>query len=333
MAVYTRLDAEDLADIVARYDVGNLISAKGIAEGISNSNWLIETERGGQARGRYVLTMYERRIDPGELPYFLGLLDHLAAHGCPVPATVHTRQNHRGMERNGKSLALIEYLPGVSPGRPTPSQASHVGRALAQMHIAGRDYPARRANPLGADTWQAMLGECGERQLAGIEPSLPAMVEKATRLREAWPRNLPMSVCHTDLFPDNVLMLGDRVSGLIDFYFACDEMMAYDLAVAHAAWSFDGNGSFRREVGDALVTSYHAERPLTEAERASLPLLAQGATMRFIASRAADWLDTPGEALVRRKHPAEFVERFRVYEREGARAFPSLEPSGTGERE
>lgn len=319
MAVYTHLGAEDLASLIAEYDVGGLISAKGIAEGISNSNWLIETER-----GRYILTMYERRIDLADLPFFLGLLDHLSERGCAVPRTIHDRTGAAWREMGGKAVALIEFLPGVSVDRPTAAQAHAVGAALARVHLAGLDFALERDNALGVAQTAGTLAHYDAMALGRINPVLPGVVAVATDVRDRWPGDLPRSVCHTDLFPDNVLMLGDAVSGMIDFYFACNEAMAYDLAVTHAAWSFDRRGSnFAPAIGAALIDGYDAVRPLQDDERAALPVLAQGACLRFVASRAEDWLDTPTDALVTRKDPMDYVRRLNFYAEAGQGAFAS----------
>ena len=317
MAVYTHLGAEELARLIAEYDVGQLVSAKGIAEGVSNSNWLVET-----TQGRFILTMYERRIDTGDLPFFLGLLDHLAERDCPVPATIHDRSGVLYRLIDGKAVALIEFLPGVSPNAPTPAQARAVGAALAEVHLAAREFPLDRTDELAPRNTLAILERCGSSALASIDVDLPRALEKGREVVAAWPDDLPSSVIHSDLFPDNVLMLGEQVTGMIDFYFACNGSMAYDLAVTHAAWCFDKRGErFDAAIGEALMDGYCDVRPLGDAERAALPLLAQGACLRFIASRAEDWLDTPADALVTRKDPMDFVRRWDFYVENGARVF------------
>ncbi len=314
MAVYTHLGAEDLAALIAEFDVGELRSAKGIAEGVSNSNWLIETSGQDGAGARFILTMYEFRIDTSELPFFLGLLDHLAAKGCPVPRTIHDRAGRLYRELDGKCVALIEYLPGVSVSKPTAAQAHAVGAALAQVHLAGADYPAVRANAMGPAEWQRLALECGAG-LAEIDRTLAVTVAEALpRLVADWPQDLPRSVIHADLFPDNVLMLGSRVTGLIDFYFACTDMMAYDIAVTHASWCFDASGSrLDPALSAALLAGYQAVRALSRAELAALPVLAQGAALRFTLSRAYDWLNTPADALVTRKDPLPMLRRLHFY--------------------
>ena len=317
MAVYTHLGAEALADLIGNYDVGELISAKGIAEGVSNSNWLIET-----SKGRFILTMYERRIDTAQLPFFLGLLDHLAANGCAVPATIHDKSGAAYRQIDGKSVALIEFLPGVSPTEPTPAQAHAVGAAIAKVHVAARDYRATRANALTPADSVATLEKCGRERLAQVDAGLPAILDLAQVIAAGWPKDLPCSIIHSDLFPDNVLMLDDDVIGMIDFYFACEDMMAYDLAVTHAAWCFDKSGArFAADVGRALIQGYETIRALEASERDALPILAQGACLRFVASRAEDWLDVPADAQVERKDPMDFVRRWDFYASQGKAAF------------
>lgn len=318
MAVYTHLGAEDLARLIAQYDVGELVSAKGIAEGVSNSNWLVETSGSGHSGTRFILTLYERRIDYADLPYFLDLLDHLAGKGCPVPRTMHDRGGASFRIEQGKAAALIEFLPGVSPTRPTAAQARSVGAVLAQLHLAARDFPLARANAMDFAASAAILDTCGAERLATIHPELPAMLEPAHTAAALDLAALPQSQTHTDLFPDNVLMLGERVTGLIDFYFACTGPMVLDLAVTHAAWCFDGDNHYLPALGTALVEGYESVRPLDPAERALFPAVAKGACLRFVASRAEDWLDTPDDALVTRKDPMQFVDRWRFYDTAGS---------------
>jgi homoserine kinase type II len=315
MAVYTQIGAEDMAALIAEFGVGELVSAKGIAEGVSNSNWLLETTGADGSGARFILTMYEFRIEIEDLPYFLSLLDHLAAKGCPVPRTIHDRAGALYRMCGDKALALIEFLPGVSVSDPTPAQARAVGTALAQLHIAAADFPGTRANGMSLAEWQRLFGACGPDGLAAIDPALAAIVaDHLPGIAAAWPTDLPRSVIHADLFPDNVLMLGDKVAGLIDFYFACNDLMAYDVAVTHAAWCFDASGrAFREDLSAALLEGYESLRPLQPQERVALPLLAQGAALRFTSTRAYDWLNTPADALVMRKDPMAFARRLQFY--------------------
>lgn len=323
MAVYTQLGSAALADLIAQFDVGELRSAKGIAEGVSNSNWLIETAGRDGTGTRFILTMYEARTDLAELPFFLDLLDYLAGQGCPVPATIHGRDGHSyrfvadpsAPAGPGKAVALIEFLPGVSVTEPSPAQARTVGEALARMHLAVRGFPKTRANGMDLAQWRRFAEDCGPGGFASIDSGLAGLVERElAALEQAWPTDLPRSVIHADLFPDNVLMLGNAVSGLIDFYFACTDITAYDVAVTHAAWSFDAMGErFDAATSAALLAGYESVRPLSDAERTALPVLARGAAMRFLLTRAYDWLNTPAGALVTRKDPLAFARRLSFY--------------------
>ncbi|MGB7409209.1 MAG: homoserine kinase [Pontixanthobacter sp.] len=318
MAVYTHLGADDFAELLSHYDVGTLRSAKGIAEGVSNSNWLIDT-----SEGRYILTMYERRLDIADLPFFLDLLDHLSAHDCPVPATIHDREGNAFRMIDGKAVALIEFLPGVSVENANPEQAYAVGEALATMHLRSADFGPTRVNDLRPSDWRDLFARCDPTRIAAIDTALPGAIDAhLPKLIARWPTDLPVATIHADLFPDNVLMMGPAVTGLIDFYFACTDFAAYDLAVTHAAWCFGDEGcTFRGATSEALIAGYVAIRDLNDAEWAALPQLAKGAAMRFVATRTFDWIDTPDDALVTRKNPMDFVRRLQFYDENAADIF------------
>ena len=315
MAVYTHVSAEALADFLTRYDVGDLVSAKGIAEGVENSNYLVETTGRNGKGDRFILTLYEKRVAAEDLPFFMALLDHLDAKGLPVPPAIKDRQGREIQELEGRPACLIKFLPGVSLSHPTPAQALAAGEALGAMHRAVADFEQVRANSMGIDLWGDLLARCG-RDLDDIAPGLFDRIARALiRIEGAWPKSLSYSAIHADLFPDNVLMLGERVTGLIDFYFACTDIRAYDLAVMHSAWTFDTHGENPdAAIGRALLDGYAAAHPLAAQERAALPVLAQGACVRFLLSRAWDWLHTPADALVTRKDPLAYLRRLDWYE-------------------
>ncbi len=312
LAVYTQVPAEALADFLTRYDVGGLVSAKGIAEGVENTNYLVET-----TRDRFILTLYEKRVAADDLPFFLALLDHLAKKGLPVPPAIPDRTGAAIQQLEGRPACLIKFLPGVSVTRPTPALARAAGKALRDMHDGLADFAPVRPNTMGVGAWSELLDRCG-RSLESIQPGLFEDLSAAlAAVEQAWP-TLPASAIHADLFPDNVLTLDGRVTGLIDFYFACTDMPAYDLAITHSAWAFDAAGALLDPaVGQALLAGYGA---VSAAERAALPVLAQGACLRFTLTRAWDWLNTPADALVTRKDPVAYWRRFEAY-RTGAASF------------
>ena len=317
MAVYTQVSAEALTRFLAGFDHGELLSAKGIAEGVENSNYLVDT-----TSGRFILTLYEKRVDAGDLPFFLAMLDHLAERGNLVPRALPDRTGVAIHQLEGRPACLIEFLAGVSVSHPTTAQAMAAGAAMGRMHDSLTDFTPVRENSMGADTWRPLFERCG-RDLDGIKPGLYDEVGFALdRVLAAWPAHLPTGTIHADLFPDNVLMLGDTVSGLIDFYFACTDIRAYDLAIMHGAWSFDATGSeVYPELGRALIRGYDEAFGLGDAERAELNHLAQGACVRFLLSRAWDWLNTPADAMVTRKDPLAYLRRLKIYETQGTALF------------
>ena len=306
MAVYTQVSAEEVAALLQRFDTGALVSAKGIAEGVENSNYLVDT-----SGDRFILTLYEKRVDEADLPFFLALLDHLAERGNPVPRALRDRDGRQVHRVAGRPACLIEFLPGVSVTLPTPAQARAAGAALGRMHVGLRDFAPTRTNPLGLQGWHELAARCGA-QLDAITAGLGQRVADELAFLDAqWPATLPRAVIHADLFPDNVLMLGDRVTGLIDFYFSCTEIRAWDLAVMHSAWCFTPD--FSPALGEALIAGYESEHPLLAEERATFPTLARGACLRFLLTRAWDWLNTPADALVTRKDPLAFLRRLDHY--------------------
>ena len=309
MAVYTHVPAESLVRFLARYDVGELVSAKGIAEGVENSNYLVDT-----TAGRYFLTLYEKRVAATDLPFFMALLDHLDARGVPVSPGVKDRDGGTIQALEGRPACLIRFVPGVSVSRPTAAQALAVGRALGAMHRAVSDFPLVRDNSMGWASWRPLFEQCG-RSLDEIEPGLHDAIGVALdRVLADWPDDNRRTTIHADLFPDNVLMRGDAVTGLIDFYFACTDLRAYDLAVTHTAWSFDAAGTRHDgRIGEALMRGYADGTPLRDDEGEAFPTLAAGACIRFTLSRAWDWLNTPADALVTRKDPLAYWRRLPTY--------------------
>ncbi len=310
LAVYTQVSPEALERLLTRYDVGTPRACKGIAEGVENSNYLIET-----TQGRFILTLYENRVEAGDLPYFIDLVGHLATRDLPVPAFIADREGRVVQEVAGRPACLIAFLNGISPDRPDADQAASVGAALAQMHAAWADFDDTRPNSLGPEGWQALAARCDQDGLKEIAPDLEERIRcELALISESWPNELETAPIHADLFPDNVLMLDGGVTGIIDFYFACTDIRAYDLAVTHAAWCFEPDGTgFDEDVSQALVSAYRAGFGLSEAEERVLPLLARGACLRFLLTRAYDWIATPPDALVTRKDPLAFLRRLDFY--------------------
>lgn len=310
MAVYTDLSDSELSALLALYDVGEALSFKGIAEGVENSNFLLETEK-----GRFILTIYEKRVAREDLPFFMGLTQHLANKGFPAPRPHPTRAGALLSEVRAKPCALIQFLTGVSPRAPNAAQCKALGVGLAQMHAALSDFAGARANSLGVSAWGDLIRP-RMMEAERLAPGLAALLsEDLSTVETSWPHALPSGVIHADLFPDNSFFLGDRLVGVFDFYFACTDALAYDLAVCLNSWCFEGDGSFNFTKGTALFAGYQSIRRLTSEERAALPLLARGAALRFFATRLADWSATPAGALVRPKNPLEYAGKLAFHRR------------------
>jgi len=309
MAVYTEVSDADVAAFLDAYDLGEVVALKGIAEGVENSNFLLST-----TTGSYILTVYEKRVRPEDLPFFLELMEHLAARGVDCPTPIRARDGQALHTLCGKPAAIVTFLQGLCVKRPQPRHCRALGEAAARMHLAGGDFPRTRANDLSLDGWARLLNACGEGA-ERVETGLAAgMREELAALRAAWPAGLPAGVIHADLFPDNVFFRGDAVSGFIDFYFACTDLFAYELAICLNAWCFEPDDSFNATKARALLAGYQAVRPLAEAEIAALPVLARGAALRFLLTRLYDWLNHPPNAYVAPKDPREYIHKLRFHQ-------------------
>jgi len=309
MAVYTDVAAEDLAEFLKGYDIGELLSYKGIAEGVENSNFLLHT-----SKGAYILTLYEKRVAVDDLPYFLSLMAHLAERGVRCPQPAKNRKGEVYSRLADRPAAIINFLEGVWPRRPNAAHCTGVGEALARMHLAGRDFPLFRKNPLSVAGWRPLFDLAAARA-DGVQPGLRDFIARELdHLEACWPDDLPVGVIHADLFPDNVFFLGDKLSGLIDFPFACNDILAYDVAICLNAWCFEPDHSFNVTKARALLNAYGRERKLSEAEQAALPLLARGSALRFLLTRLVDFLDVPPGALVKPKDPLEYVRKLRFHQ-------------------
>src|ERR1700761_794972 len=307
MAVYTDVSFEDLEALLSNYDIGSPRSFKGIAEGVENSNFHLQTDRGG-----YILTLYEKRVSVGDLPFFLGLMEHLALHGIACPQPVRDKSGKNWMTLNGKPAALLTFLEGVSLRKPDVTHCAAAGDALARLHAAGQGFAITRPNSLGPAGWRKLATDTKERADT-VQTGLAALIETTLNELSAWPSGLPSGVIHADLFPDNVLFVDGKISGLIDFYFACNDALAYDIAVMLNAWCFEGDGAFNITKGKALLGAYRQQRELTAEEIAALPMLARGAALRFLLTRLYDWLNPDPTALVRPKDPRDYVKRLRFH--------------------
>lgn len=309
MAVYTDVSADDLTRFLSQYDIGELLSYKGIAEGVENSNFLVHT-----SAGNFILTLYEKRVAEGDLPFFLGLMEHLAARGITCPQPVKNRQGGMLGKVAGRPAAIVTFLDGLWIRRPNAGNCAAVGEALARLHIAGADFAMKRPNALSLRSWRPLYEQAKDRGDSVRTGLCDEIAKELDALERCWPRDLPAGVIHADLFPDNVFFLGDRLSGLIDFYFACTDTLAFDIVICLNAWCFEPDHSYNVTKGRALLNAYDKVRAMSAAEQAALPVLARGAAMRFLLTRLVDWLAVPDGALVKPKDPLEYFRKLRFHQ-------------------
>ncbi len=308
MAVYTEVSDEDLEAFVAQYPLGAVLSCKGIAEGVENTNYLLVTES-----GPFILTLYEKRVCRGDLPFFLGLMEHLAAKGLACPLPVHGVDGVALRELCGRPAVIVTFLEGMWPRRVLPRHCAAVGEALASLHLAGADFALNRRNSLAAPGWRELFERCRDRA-DEVQPGLAAcLAAELDDLARIWPVGLPGGVIHADLFPDNVFFRGEALSGLIDFYFACTDFLVYDLAICLNAWCFEADLAFNATKARQLFAGYRRVRPLSGEEMAAVPVLARGAALRFLLTRLYDWLNREPRALVTPKNPLEYLGRLRFH--------------------
>lgn len=320
MAVYTDVSDEDLANFVSEYDIGRVLSFKGIAEGVENSNFLLHTEA-----GFYILTLYEKRVNPDDLPFFLGLMGHLFDSNIKCPLPVLQRNGETLGTLSGRPAAIISFLDGIWVKRPTARHCAQLGAGLAAMHLAGQKFQMTRKNSLSVTDWRALYESCGGRA-DSVMPGLSLTIESGlNRLEKSWPSGLPSGVIHADLFPDNVFFLQGELSGFIDFYFACTDMLVYDLAICLNAWCFEPDHSLNITKARALIENYERVRALSDEEYDALPLMAEGSAMRFLLTRLFDWLDVPEGALVTPKDPVEYLKKMEFHRSVSAAASYGLD--------
>jgi homoserine kinase type II len=308
LAVYTDISEDDLKSFLGQYDVGELTSYKGIAEGVENTNFLLHT-----TKDPLILTLYEKRVEKSDLPFFLGLKQHLFAKGLSCPLPLPRKDGELLGELSDRPAALISFLEGMWLRKPEARHCREVGKALAAMHLAGEGFELKRPNALSVEGWK-VLWEKSEARADEVEKGLQQEIRTDLDFLAAnWPKDLPAGVIHADLFQDNVFFLGDELSGLIDFYFACNDLLAYDVSICLNAWCFEKDGAYNVTKGKALLEGYQSVRPMSQAELDALPLLARGSALRFFLTRLYDWLTTPEGALVVKKDPLEYLRKLRFH--------------------
>ena len=308
MAVYTEVGDDELNAFIDTYDIGTVTSCKGIAEGVENTNYLLKTDQND-----FILTLYEKRVDRKDLPFFINLMEHLAASNIACPTPIRDRKGRILRELAGRPCALISFLQGMWVRRPQPNHCAELGKAMANLHLASLEFDGARENSLSLKDWRPLF-EQSKSQADSVQVGLADEIEQElTRLETQWPQGLPQGIIHADLFPNNVFFIGDRLSGIIDYYFACTDALVYDIGICLNAWCFEQDGAFNTTKARAMLSAYQAVRPLSKTEFDALPLMARGAALRFLLTRLYDWLNTPAGAMVKPHDPLEYLRYLRFH--------------------
>ncbi len=315
MAVYTNLNEEQVKHFLKRYEIGDLISFSGITEGIENTNFYLKT-----SNGNYILTIFEKRVEVKDIPFFIKIMLHLNKKGYYCPKPICDKKNNFIQNLNGKPTIIVNFLPGKSKKNFTSRDCYQIGSSMGLMHYYSKDFELERDNSLSIKGWQTLITNCNNTipasLLEKLKPNLMEELQNSFELfLEFWPRDLPKGFIHADLFPDNVFFINDKITGVIDFYFSCTDILTYDLAIAINAWCFDKKHNFLEKNYQSLLSGYNSERKLSEDENFFLPLLCQAAALRFLLTRLFDWVHTPIEANVVPKNPEEYIIKHQYFKK------------------
>ncbi len=315
MAVYTNLNKDQVKNFLKLYEIGNLISFSGITEGIENTNFYLKT-----SYGNYILTIFEKRVNVKDIPFFIEIMLHLNKKGISCPKPICDKKNNFLQDLKGKPTIIVNFLEGKSKKNFTSIDCYQVGSSMGLLHFYSKDFELQRHNSLSITGWKMLIKNCNNSVpvsiLDKLEPGLMKDIQNSFDfIVKFWPRDLPKGFIHGDLFPDNVFFINDKITGLIDFYFSCTDILIYDLAIAINAWCFDEENNFQNKKYQAILKGYNSIRKLSNDERFFLPLLCQAASLRFLLTRLFDWVNTPIDANVVPKNPEEYITKHKYFKK------------------
>tara|TARA_Y100000782_G_C10166574_1_gene257894 strand:- start:418 stop:1386 length:969 start_codon:yes stop_codon:yes gene_type:complete len=311
MAVYTKLSENNLKDFFSKYNLGKLLKFQGIQEGIENSNYFVKTDS-----GKFILTIYEKRVEEKDLPFFMGLMKNIFNENFPSPEPIINKNGNYITEIFGKKAAVVSFLEGTSKKNLTPGNCHEVGIYTAKLHTITKNLNIKRTNRLSVNSWRLIYRKI-QRDCSKIYPDLTKIIERNLEvIEDQWPKNIPRGIIHADLFPDNIFFKGSKLTGIIDFYFSCYDFYALEIAICLNALCFEGkneNLSFNVTKAKKFIDGYSSIRKLTEEEKESLKILCHGAAMRFLLTRVFDYLNLTEDALVKIKDPVEYLKRLEFH--------------------
>ena len=308
MAVYTKLDHQEVRQFLEQYNINKFKDYKGITEGVENTNYLIKT-----LEQDYILTIYEKRVDENDLPFFIKLLSYLSENKFPCPKPIANKNNEKINRIKNKNAALVTFLNGQSKNRITREECFEIGKITAQLHEITKKFNINRKNNLSIENWDSIFEKTIKQKIDLDESIIKKTKNYLNFLKDKWPKNLPQGIIHADLFPDNIFFTNNKVSGIIDFYFACNDFFAYEIAICINSLCFDNNSTFNMTKAKNLIDGYTSIRTLSEDEKKYLPILSMGAAMRFFLTRLYDFYHTDNKADVKIKDPFEYLKKIEFH--------------------
>ena len=308
MAVYTKLEHQEVRQFLEQYNINNFKDYKGITEGVENTNYLIKT-----SEQDYILTIYEKRVDENDLPFFIKLLSYLSENKFPCPKPIANKNNEKINRIKNKNAALVTFINGQSKNKITSEECFEIGKITAQLHEITKKFDINRKNNLSIENWESIFEKTIKQKIDLDESIIKKTKNYLNFLKDKWPKNLPQGIIHGDLFPDNIFFTNNKVSGIIDFYFACNDFFAYEIAICINSLCFDNNFTFNMTKAKNLIDGYTSIRTLSEDEKKYLPILSMGAAMRFFLTRLYDFYHTDNKADVKIKDPFEYLKKIEFH--------------------
>ncbi|MEY2910242.1 MAG: Homoserine kinase [Pseudomonadota bacterium] len=308
MAVYTKLEHQEVRQFLEQYNINNFKDYKGITEGVENTNYLIKT-----SEQDYILTIYEKRVDENDLPFFIKLLSYLSENKFPCPKPIANKNNEKINRIKNKNAALVTFLNGQSKNKITSEECFEIGKITAQLHEITKKFNINRKYNLSIENWESIFEKTIKQKIDLDESIIKKTKNYLNFLKDKWPKNLPQGIIHADLFPDNIFFTNNKVSGIIDFYFACNDFFAYEIAICINSLCFDNNSTFNMTKAKNLIDGYTSIRTLSEDEKKYLPILSMGAAMRFFLTRLYDFYHTDNKADVKIKDPFEYLKKIEFH--------------------
>ena len=311
MAIYTKISENDVVSIEKKFNLGKIISCKGIKKGIENTNYLVRTKN-----NKYILTIFEKRVKKRDVPFFMSLMDKLNNHNINCPKPQKSKAGNYSINIKNKPASIVSFVEGKDKNKLKIKDCYEIGKNVAKLHITSKKIKLHRKNSMSLKKWPKILNKIDNRSRI-INSNLNYLMKEALlEVKNKWPKNLPSGIIHGDLFIDNIFFNKNKFHGYIDFYFACNDFLMYEIAICINALCFDkknGKFIFNKKKSKNLIKGYSKIRKLSQREKKSLNILCKGAALRYLLTRTYDYLNTPKSAIIKIKDPKEYIQKLKVH--------------------